>query len=120
MITDEFGFQNHSTKVTNSFDANKVDEFLNCNEMYDKRNYLDSSSDSILKWEDFNDSLDYYVALFGFNDVPCLIREFIKLEEYLNCEYNVSEREKNVDFASQEKLREYLNQNLNVSFFNFS
>ena len=53
MITDEFGFQNHSTKVTNSFDANKVDEFLNCNEMYDKRNYLDSSSDSILKWEDF-------------------------------------------------------------------
>ena len=117
MITNEFGFQNHhSAKVTSNFDANKVDEFLKCNEMYDNRNYLDSSLDNISKWEDFNESLNYYLALFSFNDATCLIREFIKLEEYLNCEYNVNEREKNMYFASQEKLREYLNQNLNVSF----
>jgi hypothetical protein len=118
MITNEFGFQNHhSSKVTTNFDANKVDDFLKCNEMYDNRNYLDSSLDNISKWEDFNESLNYYLALFSFNDATCLIREFIKLEEYLNCEYNVNEREKNMYFASQEKLREYLNQNLNVSFF---
>ena len=120
MITNEFGFQNHhSAKVASNFDENKVDEFLKCNEMYDNRNYLDSSLDNISKWEDFNESLNYYLALFSFNDATCLIREFIKLEEYLNCEYNVNEREKNMYFASQEKLREYLNQNLNVSFVCF-
>ena len=120
MITNEFGFQNHhSAKATSNFDENKVDEFLKCNEMYDNRNYLDSSLDNISKWEDFNESLNYYLALFSFNDATCLIREFIKLEEYLNCEYNVNEREKNMYFASQEKLREYLNQNLNVSFVCF-
>jgi len=120
MITNEFGFQNHhSAKATSNFDETKVDEFLKCNEMYDNRNYLDSSLDNISKWEDFNESLNYYLALFSFNDATCLIREFIKLEEYLNCEYNVNEREKNMYFASQEKLREYLNQNLNVSFVCF-
>ena len=84
--------------------------------MYDHRNYLNSSLDNISKWEDLNESLGYYLTLFSFNDASCSIREFIKLEEYINCEYNVNEREKSMYFASQEKLREYLNQNLSVIF----
>ena len=73
---------------------------------------LDSSLDNIKNWEDFNESLNNYLVVFSFRDASCLIREFIKLEEYLNCEYKVTE--KKIEFASQEKLREYLNKNLNV------
>ena len=95
--------------------TNQVDNFLKSTDMYEDKAELDSSFDNISKWEDFNDRLNYYLAVFIFNDATCLIREFIRLEEYLNFEFKVNEREKNMDFSSQEKLREYLDQNLNVS-----
>ena len=131
MITNEYHLQNqslkqnfeldHNQKLNNSIShsssyifSNQVDEFLKSTDMYDEKDDLNSSLDNISKWEDFNESLNYYLAVFTFNDATCLIREFIKLEEYLNCEFNVNERERNMDFSSQEKLREYLNQNLNV------
>ena len=78
---------------------------------------LQSSTDgNIQKWQDFNTELIFSLDLITYNNANVMIREFIELEMYLICEYHVKEREKNLMFYSQECLRQYLNQNLDVSF----
>ena len=109
--------QDHE-KVDDYSNQMHIDDFLKMSHNIDTDTHphadLDTSLDNISRWEDFNESLNNYLDVFSFRDASCLIREFIKLEEYLNCEYKVNEREKEMEFASQEKLREYLNKNLNV------
>ena len=73
-----------------------------------------NSSNSSISWQSFQDSLDNSMDLYTFRQSIAIIEECIKLENYLNSEFQLNEKE--LFFASQKHIVDYLTQSLKVNY----
>ena len=66
-------------------------------------------------WQSLIEHLNGCLDIFTMRDVISIIEELIKLENYLNNEANLTERE--IFFSSQQKIIENLNKSLKVYYY---
>jgi archaellum component FlaC len=99
-------------------ESNEIDDFLKSVSMDDNgHSSLNNLNKNIENWENYIETLKNYLDLFTLSDANCLIRDFIKLENYLNSEYKLNERENEyLYFSNQRQIVEFLNKSLKVSF----
>ncbi len=66
----------------------------------------------IITWQTFQNSLANCMDVFTLRNAIDCIQELVKLENYLNNEFNLNE--KDLYFPSQKKIIEYMNSTLKV------
>jgi hypothetical protein len=66
-------------------------------------------------WQALIEHLNSCLDIFTMRDVISIVEELIKLENYLNNEANLTDRE--IFFSSQQKIIEELNKSLKVGLF---
>jgi hypothetical protein len=123
-LEEELYLVNTTNNKNNELDSvfhesNEIDDFLKSFNM-DLSTYENNPNKNIENWENFIEMLKNYLDLFTLSDANCLIRDFIKLENYLNSEYKLNERENEyLYFTNQTQIIEFLNKSLKVSFLLF-
>ena len=123
-LEEELYLVNTTNNKNNELDSvfhesNEIDDFLKSFNM-DLSTHENNPNKNIENWENFIEMLKNYLDLFTLSDANCLIRDFIKLENYLNSEYKLNERENEyLYFTNQTQIIEFLNKSLKVSFLLF-
>lgn len=69
-------------------------------------------------WQSLIEHLNKCLDIFTMRDVTNIIEDLIKLENYLNNEISLNERE--IYFSTQQKIVETLNKTLKAKLFNLS